>query len=215
MSRVVRVVYTQASTQAAPNARAGAATCWIVRRICQVVSARPLDTSMPVVRLVRVIGRDGARNTSCRADAAAASASRHLDVCNPIRRVGRRTLRHGLRGGSHTVAGACVEIGGRARPARNRRLRPRAIQTDAYRLARKPLARTAGRGSNRRAPSAREVLPHAPDAWIDHDKTKVGYEIPFNRHFYVFKPPRPLAEIDADLKVVTDRIVAMIGELSK
>jgi type I restriction enzyme M protein len=61
----------------------------------------------------------------------------------------------------------------------------------------------------------REVLPHAPDAWIDHAKTKVGYEIPFNRHFYVFKPPRPLAEIDADLKVVTDSIVTMIGELSK
>jgi type I restriction enzyme M protein len=61
----------------------------------------------------------------------------------------------------------------------------------------------------------REVLPHAPDAWIDHDKTKVGYEIPFNRHFYVFKPPRPLAEIDAELKGVTDRIVAMIGELSQ
>ena len=37
----------------------------------------------------------------------------------------------------------------------------------------------------------REVLPHAPDAWIDPDKTKVGYEIPFNRHFYVFKPPAP------------------------
>ena len=46
----------------------------------------------------------------------------------------------------------------------------------------------------------REVLPHAPDAWIDHEKTKVGYEIPFNRHFYVFEPPRPLAEIDADLE---------------
>ena len=61
----------------------------------------------------------------------------------------------------------------------------------------------------------REVLPHAPDAWIDHEKTKVGYEIPFNRHFYVFKPPRPLAEIDADLKVVTDRILTMIGGLSK
>nr|WP_246254217.1 hypothetical protein [Comamonas jiangduensis] len=41
----------------------------------------------------------------------------------------------------------------------------------------------------------REVLPHAPDAWIDPDKTKVGYEIPFNRHFYVFKPPRPLARL--------------------
>jgi type I restriction enzyme M protein len=61
----------------------------------------------------------------------------------------------------------------------------------------------------------REVLPHAPDAWIDEEKTKVGYEIPFNRHFYVFKPPRPLAEIDAELKTVTDKILEMIGGLSK
>lgn len=60
----------------------------------------------------------------------------------------------------------------------------------------------------------REVLPHAPDAWIDQDKTKVGYEIPFNRHFYVFTPPRPLAEIDADLKRTTDRIKVMIEGLS-
>jgi type I restriction enzyme M protein len=61
---------------------------------------------------------------------------------------------------------------------------------------------------------AREVLPHAPDAWIDEDKTKIGYEIPFNRHFYVFEPPRPLEEIDAELKQVTDRILQMIGGLS-
>jgi type I restriction enzyme M protein len=61
----------------------------------------------------------------------------------------------------------------------------------------------------------REVLPHATDAWIDHEKTVVGYEIPFNRHFYVFKPARPLAEIDAELKTVTDRIVKMIGGLSQ
>jgi len=60
----------------------------------------------------------------------------------------------------------------------------------------------------------REVLPHAPDAWIDTEKTKVGYEIPFNRHFYVFKPPRPLAEIDAELKGVTDRILTMINGLT-
>ena len=60
---------------------------------------------------------------------------------------------------------------------------------------------------------AREVLPHAMDAWVDHEKTKVGYEIPFNRHFYVFEPPRPLEDIDADLKQVTDRILSMIGEL--
>jgi type I restriction enzyme M protein len=61
----------------------------------------------------------------------------------------------------------------------------------------------------------REVLPHVPDAWIDDEKTKVGYEIPFNRHFYVFKPPRELSEIDSELKIVTDRIVKMIGELSQ
>jgi type I restriction enzyme M protein len=60
----------------------------------------------------------------------------------------------------------------------------------------------------------REVLPHAPDAWIDPEKTKVGYEIPFNRHFYVFQPPRPLAEIDAELKTVTDNILKLIGGLS-
>jgi type I restriction enzyme M protein len=60
----------------------------------------------------------------------------------------------------------------------------------------------------------REVLPHAPDAWIDEEKTKVGYEVPFNRHFYVFQPPRPLEEIDAELKQTTDRILKMIAELS-
>jgi type I restriction enzyme M protein len=60
----------------------------------------------------------------------------------------------------------------------------------------------------------REVLTHVPDAWIDHDKTKVGYEIPFNRHFYVFKPPRPLSEIDTELKHTTDKILEMIRGLS-
>lgn len=61
----------------------------------------------------------------------------------------------------------------------------------------------------------REVLPYAADAWIDHEKTKVGYEIPFNRHFYVFQPPRALEEIDTELKGVTDRILTMIAGLSK
>ncbi len=60
----------------------------------------------------------------------------------------------------------------------------------------------------------REVLPHAPDAWIDLEKTKIGYEIPFNRHFYVFQPPRELSAIDADLKQCTDRIMEMIKGLS-
>ena len=61
---------------------------------------------------------------------------------------------------------------------------------------------------------AREVLPHAPDAWIDPDKTRIGYEIPFNRHFYVFEPPRDLAEIDADLMDVTRNIQRMLTELA-
>ena len=56
----------------------------------------------------------------------------------------------------------------------------------------------------------REIQPHVPEAWIDYSKTKVGYEIPFNRHFYVFKPPRALDEIGTDLIGVTDGIVEMI-----
>jgi type I restriction enzyme M protein len=61
----------------------------------------------------------------------------------------------------------------------------------------------------------REVLPHAPDSWIDHDKSKVGYEIPFNRHFYVFEPPRSLHEIDEDLKGVTANIMRMLEGLAE
>lgn len=60
---------------------------------------------------------------------------------------------------------------------------------------------------------AREVKPHAPDAWVDEEKTRIGYEIPFTRHFYVFEPPRPLEDIDADLARVTDRIQGMLQEL--
>ncbi|HEU4774205.1 MAG TPA: class I SAM-dependent DNA methyltransferase [Lysobacter sp.] len=61
----------------------------------------------------------------------------------------------------------------------------------------------------------REVLPHAPDAWIDEAKSKVGYEIPFNRHFYVFEPPRPLEEIDAELKEVAGNIMKLLEELAE
>ena len=60
----------------------------------------------------------------------------------------------------------------------------------------------------------REVRPHVADAWIDHDKTKTGYEINFNRHFYRFTPPRPLAEIDADLKRAEEEIVRLLREVT-
>jgi len=59
----------------------------------------------------------------------------------------------------------------------------------------------------------REVLPHVPDAWIDHSKTKVGYEIPFTRYFYKYTPPRPLEEIDRDLKANTEKIMKLLGEI--
>ncbi|WP_431889801.1 type I restriction-modification system subunit M [Nocardiopsis alba] len=61
----------------------------------------------------------------------------------------------------------------------------------------------------------REVLPHVPDAWIDHDKTKVGYEIPFTRHFYVYEPPRPLEEIDVELKSLEAEIQSLLSEVTK
>lgn len=60
----------------------------------------------------------------------------------------------------------------------------------------------------------REVKPHAPGAWIDKAKTKIGYEIPFNRHFYVFEPPRPLEQIDAELGEVSDRIRALLKDMA-
>ena len=62
---------------------------------------------------------------------------------------------------------------------------------------------------------AREVLPFAPDAWVDESKTKVGYEIPFTRHFYKYVPPRPLAEIDADIKASQQRILAFLAEVTE
>ena len=60
---------------------------------------------------------------------------------------------------------------------------------------------------------AAEVLPHVPDAWVDYAKTKVGYEIPVNRHFYVYKPPRPLTEIGADIAALESEIARLLKGL--
>ena len=67
----------------------------------------------------------------------------------------------------------------------------------------------------------KEVQPHVPDAWIDASKTDakdgevgiVGYEIPFNRHFYQYQPPRALEEIDADLDKVSAEIMNLLQEV--
>jgi type I restriction enzyme M protein len=58
-----------------------------------------------------------------------------------------------------------------------------------------------------------EVLPHVADAWIDHNKTKVGYEIPLTRHFYVYHPPRPLEEIAGEISQLEKDIMAMLSEV--
>ncbi|MFD7732240.1 N-6 DNA methylase [Kitasatospora phosalacinea] len=58
-----------------------------------------------------------------------------------------------------------------------------------------------------------EVKPHVLDAWIDWSKTKTGYEIPFTRHFYRYSPPRPLAEIDADLEKQVAKILDLLREV--
>ncbi|WP_394753933.1 N-6 DNA methylase [Crenothrix sp.] len=58
-----------------------------------------------------------------------------------------------------------------------------------------------------------EVLPHVPDTWIDHSKTKVGYEIPLNRHFYVYQPPRPLDVIACEISQLEKDIMAMLSEV--
>ena len=60
----------------------------------------------------------------------------------------------------------------------------------------------------------REVLPHVPDAWIDHSKTKVGYEIPLNRHFYRYEPPRPLEVIEADIKGLETEILSLLADVT-
>jgi len=62
---------------------------------------------------------------------------------------------------------------------------------------------------------AAEVLPYVPDAWVDHDKTKLGYEIPLTRHFYKYVPPRPLAEIDAEIKALEAEVQGLLREVTE
>jgi type I restriction enzyme M protein len=61
----------------------------------------------------------------------------------------------------------------------------------------------------------REVLPHVSDAWMDRSKNRIGYEMNFNRHFYRYTPPRPLEEIDTDLKAAEDAILRLLKEVTK
>ena len=61
----------------------------------------------------------------------------------------------------------------------------------------------------------REILPFVSDMWIDESKTRVGYEIPFTRHFYKYVPPRPLEEIDAEIKELEQEILRLLHEVTE
>jgi type I restriction enzyme M protein len=60
-----------------------------------------------------------------------------------------------------------------------------------------------------------EVLPYVPDAWVDYEKTKIGYEIPLTRHFYRYVPPRPLEEIDAEIKKLEEEIQRLLAGVAQ
>ena len=60
-----------------------------------------------------------------------------------------------------------------------------------------------------------EIRPYAADAWIDHTKTKIGYEVPFTRHFYEYIPPRPVTQIDAELTEIEAQIQELLAGLKK
>jgi len=76
-------------------------------------------------------------------------------------------------------------------------------------------------GEDWRAYVQREVLPFVPDAWVDESYTddkdrevgRVGYEINFNRYFYKYIPPRPLEDIDAELKALDTEIAGLFQEV--
>ncbi|MYB83349.1 MAG: SAM-dependent DNA methyltransferase [Chloroflexi bacterium] len=94
-------------------------------------------------------------------------------------------------------AGVCRDRGGKSEPdpgLRDTETVPLTEEIDAY--------------------MAREVLPHVPEAWVDESKTKIGYEIPLNRHFYVYEPPRPLDEIEADLQALEREIAGLLSEVT-
>jgi type I restriction enzyme M protein len=60
-----------------------------------------------------------------------------------------------------------------------------------------------------------EVLPYVSDAWIDHSKTRIGYEVPLTRHFYRYAPPRRLSEIDAEIAKLEDEIQELLGRVTE
>jgi len=60
-----------------------------------------------------------------------------------------------------------------------------------------------------------EVLPYVPETWVDHNRTKIGYEIPLTRHFYKYVPNRPLEEIDAEIKALENEVQRLLSQVAR
>src|SRR6266545_1812418 len=90
------------------------------------------------------------------------------------------------------------------------------LPPDPARFEPEPSARLASEPYRRAVEeyTAAEVLPYVPDSWVDHDKTRIGYEIPLTRHFYKYSSPRPLEEIDADIRALEDEIQELLAEVT-
>jgi type I restriction enzyme M protein len=59
-----------------------------------------------------------------------------------------------------------------------------------------------------------EIRPWVPNVWVDHSKTRIGYEIPLTRHFYHYLPPRPIEEINAEIRTLEAEIQALLREVT-
>ena len=166
---------------------------------------------------------DSPRSRSSPTSATTLGSSEHD---GEIRRLAKTAMQAGRRSTGKPIENAIVDalaVRDPDAPDRHRQARatPNPTPTCATtRTSRSPSTPSAARATNPTPPNAspptptaepstststHEVLPYVPDAWVDHAKTKIGYEIPLTRHFYIYTPPRPLDEIDAEIKAPRSR----------
>ncbi|MEU5835399.1 class I SAM-dependent DNA methyltransferase [Streptomyces diacarni] len=117
-----------------------------------------------------------------------------------------------------TVERPLMDDDGKPVVDRKGRLKPDSKKRDTENVPFTYSGSTVGAAAERKVIQAyfdAEVNPHIPDAWIDWTKVKIGYEIPFSRLFYNYLPPRPLAEIDADLEKQVAKVFDLLREVEQ
>ena len=140
------------------------------------------------------------------------SAKKLIDAANPD--ADAKTLKALLKDATTTDSSAPVAVDKKGAPQPDADLRDQEnIPLPSGYLSLSEAKRTAALVKQADEYLEAEIKPYASDAWIDHDKTKIGYEIPFTRHFYEYVPPRPLAEIDAELIETEKKIQELLAGL--